>query len=220
VESGRTQNSYIDAFVSKAVTFPLSLKIVHGSGGVEAPSNFNAAAPDFSFDWDDSYSAGSVSGVSFFESNLQAHIFTERSTLKATGEVVELTQVQSNRSAGDVTYFSQGYNCGWYFDEGQSCSGDSQAGDYYVFNGGGVNQWGSLLPAGDTYSITQELSSGGQLYKAEAVINMPASTNSSGSPYQCYDWYDYWGSGWRGIDCSGDSYNATIKSGSASDFSN
>jgi hypothetical protein len=49
---------------------------------------------------------------------------------------------------------------------------------------------------------------------------MPAFTSSYGSPYQCYDWYEYWGSGWRGTDCSGDSYDATIKSGFASDYSN
>ncbi|HEX8290815.1 MAG TPA: hypothetical protein VF570_03600 [Pyrinomonadaceae bacterium] len=221
VESGRTQNAYINALAPQAAAFPLSLKIVHGSGGVEAPSNFTAASPDFSYTWDDWYSAGSSATASFYQGNVQAHIYTEKSTLKATGETVEVTQVQSVRSAGDVTYFSQGYNCGWYYDSGQSCGGDPQAGDYYIFNGGGVNQWGGpLLPAGDAYSITQELSSGGQVYKAEAVINMQPYPSSYGSPYQCNDWYDYWGSGERGVDCWGESYDATTRSGFASDYGN
>ena len=66
--------------------------------------------------------------------------------LDSTGNPLYALQfVGVERGAGDVTYFSYGYQCSWW----NSCSNPA---DYYAWHTSTETQWGTLLPLGSMWS--------------------------------------------------------------------
>lgn len=76
----------------------------------------------------------------------------------AGNPVYSLQFVGVQREAGDVTYFSHGYQCSWW----SNCSNPA---DYYSWNTAVGTAWGTMLPVGSTWgsSIAAQDASGNTL---------------------------------------------------------
>jgi hypothetical protein len=83
------------------------------------------------------------------------------------------------RGAGDVTYFSYGYQCSWW----NSCSNPA---DYYAWNTSTETQWGTLLPLGSMWgaSIASQDASGKTLAQ-ELTVPLTASQQSNVQGNSC-----------------------------------
>ena len=83
------------------------------------------------------------------------------------------------RGAGDVTYFSYGYQCSWW----NSCSNPA---DYYAWNTSTETKWGTLLPLGSMWgsSIASQDASGKTLAQ-ELTVPLAASQQSNVQGNSC-----------------------------------
>ena len=157
------------------------------------------SAPDYIGSWDNSDSKGSESWISHWQDYSWAHIYTHSYTEKATGQVYEWTYAGSGRHAGDVTYFSRGSYCVWWYTTGDGVC-DSPT-DYYTWNYEAKNQYGTRMAFGDTYSISQELSSGGQVFTASPELILQPYNHTYDTGKVCYNWSDWWYYGLTGTNC-------------------
>ena len=83
------------------------------------------------------------------------------------------------RGAGDVTYFSNGYQCSWW----NSCSNPA---DYYAWNTSTETKWGTLLPLGSMWGAsiaTQDAS--GKTLAQELTVPLTASQQSNVQGNSC-----------------------------------
>lgn len=96
----------------------------------------------------------------------------------AGNQLYSLQFVGVERGAGDVTYFSSGYQCSWW----NNCSNPA---DYYAWNTSTETPSGTLLPVGGTWgsSIASKDASGNTL---AATLSVPLTTvKSSSQPSAC-----------------------------------
>ena len=110
------------------------------------------------------------------------------------------------REAGDVTYFSQGYQCSWW----NNCSNPA---DYYAWNTSTETKWGTLLPLGSTWgsSIAAQDASGNTL-AANLSAPLTATLQSNVQPSSCVDiGPDSFGYTYHS--CSASNYQTTVTSG-------
>jgi hypothetical protein len=100
----------------------------------------------------------------------------------AQGTLVYSQQiVQSMRNAGDVSYFSTGYQClYWYFP---TCDSPS---DYYAWNSSSGQTLGTVIPLGNTWipSMTTVDSAG---FRFSGTVSVPLTTihNTYSQPNSC-----------------------------------
>lgn len=76
------------------------------------------------------------------------------------------------RVAGDVTYFSYGYQCSWW----NSCSNPA---DYYAWNTSAETKWGTVLPLGSMWgSSVAAQDASGRTFAQDLTV--PLTANCSG----------------------------------------
>jgi hypothetical protein len=81
-------------------------------------------------------------------------------------------QIQSMRNAGDVSYFSSGYQCYYWTSPSGTCNNPS---DYYAWNSSSGQTLGTVVPLGNTWvpSVTTQ-DSGGNVFSG--TISVPLTT--------------------------------------------
>ena len=93
--------------------------------------------------------------------------------------------IQSQRYAGDVTYFSYGYQCFYWSTPSQTCSGP---GDYYFFNSPGHDLYGTIVPVGSTWvpAVDTQDAEGATF---SGSINVPLSSTllNNSQPETCFN---------------------------------
>ena len=99
----------------------------------------------------------------------------------AGNPLYSLQFVGVQREAGDVTYFSHGYQCSWW----NNCSNPA---DFYAWNTSTQTQWGTLLPLGSTWgsSIASQDASGNTL-AAQVSAPLNGTLQSNVVPTSCAD---------------------------------
>ena len=117
----------------------------------------------------------------------------------AGNPLYSLQFVGVERGAGDVTYFSYGYQCSWW----NSCGNPA---DYYTWNTSTETQWGTLLPLGSMWgsSIASQDASGKTLAQ-ELTVPLTATQQSNVQGNSC-------------VNIGPDSYGYTYQTCSALDF--
>ena len=97
----------------------------------------------------------------------------------AGNPLYSLQFVGVERGAGDVTYFSYGYQCSWW----NSCSNPA---DYYAWNTSTKTKWGTLLPLGSMWgsSIASQDASGNTLAQ-ELTVPLTAFQQSNAQGNSC-----------------------------------
>lgn len=99
----------------------------------------------------------------------------------ATGTRTEMTVFSSNRQAGDVTYYSTGYEKFWDGSTGEEF--------FYTWNTTDVQRSGWRIPMGSRYGINIALSTGdGIVYRAAPEVSLSSFDNSGQEPFSCFDW--------------------------------
>jgi hypothetical protein len=99
----------------------------------------------------------------------------------ASGNVNSSYQVvQSMRNAGDVSYFSSGYQCFYWTSPTGDCNSPS---DYYAWNSSYEQTTGTVIPLGNTWvpSITTQDSTGNIF---SGTISVPLATVANITPIQ------------------------------------
>jgi hypothetical protein len=121
--------------------------------------------------------------------------------------------IQSERYAGDVTYFSYGYECYYWNSPSGTCSNPS---DYYTWNSPSQQVYGTIVPVGSTWvpSVATQDAAGATF---SGSINVPLSSTQQtySQPETCYN-YGPDSDGYYYQYCSSYTNNYTITEGSAS----
>lgn len=109
------------------------------------------------------------------------NLFTNATITLATGARTERTFFSSNRQAGDVTYYSAGYERFWDGSSGEEF--------FYTWNTTDVMRAGTRIPFGTRYGIKVLLTTGdGSMYTASPEVTLSAFDNSGSQPFSCFDW--------------------------------
>jgi hypothetical protein len=109
------------------------------------------------------------------------NLYTNATINLATGARTEMTSFSSNRQAGDVTYYSAGYERFW----------DGYTGEefFYSWNTTDVVRAGWRIPIGSHYGVSVSLTTGdGTVYAAAPEVIMSPFDNSGQQPNTCFDW--------------------------------
>lgn len=110
------------------------------------------------------------------------------------------------REAGDVTYFSSGYQCSWW----NNCSSPA---NYYAWNTSTQTQFGTLLPLGSMWgsSIATQDASGNTLAQ-QLTVSLTGSQQSNVQASSCVNvGPDSFGYGYQ--TCTAMDYESTVTSG-------
>jgi hypothetical protein len=111
--------------------------------------------------------------------------------------------IQIYRYAGDVTYFSYGYQCDWW----QDCSNSA---DYYAWNYSGHNSYGTLIPLGSAWTPSVAIQdAAGNHFSGTVSVPLTSSTFTASIPDTCYDY----GPDLNGLTyhyCWGSNYDYTV----------
>jgi len=112
-----------------------------------------------------------------------------------------------NRHAGDVTYFSRGYQCAWWWTP-NNC----QNGNYYSWNSSSDSRNGTLVTPGRQWGATLNITGNdGLVFTVSPVVPLTTYTSIYGYPNstggttpQCYSGGDPFYSLWAYKTCFGD----------------
>lgn len=119
--------------------------------------------------------------------------------------IVFIDQAASvNQMAGDITYYSSGFQCNF----GNNCSNPA---NYYSWNSSGQTKYGALIPVGNTWtgSIATQDAAGLTLAGSVDVPLTPYQFSFS-QPYTCYDSQS---NGYTYHNCGSSTYSFTGKTG-------
>jgi hypothetical protein len=131
----------------------------------------------------------------------------------AAGNLLMSNQmIQTDRLAGDVTYFSYGYQC-FYLNPGSgSCSNPS---DYFVFNYPRQDVSGTLVPVGSTWAPSvSAVDAAGNTFSGSISVPLTATQQTRSQPMTCQNLGPD-SNGYTYQNCSSSEYNYTITEGSA-----
>jgi hypothetical protein len=119
-------------------------------------------------------------------------------------------QIESTRNAGDVTYFSFGYQCDWW----SVC--DNPPTNYHMWNDSSETVLGKLVTPGSTWvpSISAK-DAGGNTFGGSIPVSLSSSQYTSGQPNPCTNWGPD-SEGYTYQMCSSTVTNYTLTQGSAS----
>jgi hypothetical protein len=94
--------------------------------------------------------------------------------------------IESRKLAGDVTYFSYGFQCDYRRSPSRTCNNPS---DYYTWNSSGKSVYGTLVPVGTTWvpSIATKDAAGNSF---SGTISVPLTTRqvTDSKPTTCYNY--------------------------------
>jgi hypothetical protein len=109
------------------------------------------------------------------------NLYTNASVNLSTGARTETTFFSSNRQAGDVTYYSSGYEQFWDAYSGKDF--------FYSWNTTEVSRAGTRIPLGTRYGINLSMTGGdGATYVASPEVTLTSFDNSAQQPSTCFDW--------------------------------
>jgi len=121
--------------------------------------------------------------------------------------------VQSQRYAGDVTYFSYGYQCYYLNSPSGTCDNPS---DYYVWNTPSQNVYGTIVPVGSTWVPTVSTQdAAGNTFSGSISVSLSVTQVTNSQPETCTS-YGPDSDGYYYQSCSSYNYNYSITEGSVS----
>ena len=134
--------------------------------------------------------------------------------LDADGNILMSSQtIQSERLAGDVTYFSYGFQCFYWSSPSQTCTNPS---DYMVINSPRHDVSGTFVPVGSTWvPSVSVVDAAGNTFSGSISVPLSATQQTSSQPLTCQTSGPD-SNGYTTQNCSSSEYNYTITAGSAS----
>jgi len=103
--------------------------------------------------------------------------YDKQAKLLYSQQVVEL-----ERYAGDITYFSYGYQCIW----SGVCTNPS---DYYTWNSSGTSVYGTLVPLGQTWKPSLATrDAAGNTFSGSLSVPLTGQQERVSQPYSCYSY--------------------------------
>lgn len=182
---GWRQHVNFYGWTGRMVSFPLEVSHheTRGDGAVAFTNTYAGLTPTQVIDDSDgvtrfvSYNVWQYDPATGYYFNL----YTNARTDLATGARTETTFFSSNRQAGDVTYFSRGFERFW-----DGASGEEF---YYSWNTRDETNVGERLPLGGRYGVNVSLTDGnGAVYTASPEVDLTPFDNSGHEPSTCFDW--------------------------------
>ena len=181
---GWRQHVNFYGWTARMVSFPLSVSHSETSDGAQVFANSYAnLTPTQVIDDSDgvtrvvSYNVWRYDPATGYYFNL----YTNATIDLATGARTEMTSFSSNRQAGDVTYYSSGYERFWDGASGQEF--------FYSWNTSDPTRAGTRFPVGSSYGIGISLTAGdGAVYTAAPEVELRPFDNSGSDPGSCFEW--------------------------------
>ena len=181
---GWQQQANFFGWTARMVSFPIS--ILHretNDGAMVFSDSYTNLTPTSVIDASDGVTRFIAYNVWRYESST-GHYFNLSTTATinlATGARTEMTSFSSNRQAGDVTYYSSGYERFWDGTSGEEF--------FYTWNTTDVVRAGTRIPFGTHYGINISLATGdGTVYTASPNVTLKPFDNSGQQPFMCFDW--------------------------------
>jgi hypothetical protein len=174
--SGWTESGFYRGELFGPLAYPVDVTVAVSDGTRENRHAWSLARPDYTY-W-----GGSCGAAQRQDRSAQRTVIMNFQTC-TTGPTI----VYYYRYAGVVTYFSSGYNQGWYMSGGQTIT------SYYTFNNSYSNATGTerLTGAAISYDVTLETSA--LTYRRPLTVS-PAPRNSQfSSPWRCSTMIWPWG---------------------------
>ena len=102
----------------------------------------------------------------------------------AAGNLLMSNQtIQTERLAGDVTYFSYGYQCFYLQSPSGTCNNPS---DYFVINNSGQDVSGTVVPVGSTWvPSVSAVDAGGNTFSGSISVPLSSTQQTSSQPLTC-----------------------------------
>lgn len=208
-QKGWTQSASVYGWHTDAWTFPL--KQVKASTSIDGRQVDAFAMSDVAADWTYTHDAGTwhynYSCAHRYSAEWGAGLYICAYRHKDDASKVEYTRSSAHywRYAGDVTYYSAGYNSNWSIYSGNDTR--------YSWNYSGRNARGSREAIGSVVSLSVEVTSGnGTAYKANPSLEVRALDWASSQPWTCSEY----GGSYSQKYCSEHKYRYVGKEGSAS----
>jgi hypothetical protein len=181
---GWQQQANFFGWTGRMVSFPLNISHTETNDGLgvfsAAYENLN---PTSVIDASDGFTHFTSYNVWQFDPLTGYHfnLSTNASITLATGARTEMTSFSSNRQAGDVTYYSAGYERFWDGSTGEEF--------FYTWNTPDVLLAGTRIPFGARYGINVLLTTGdGTVYTASPEVTLTPFDNTGQQPLNCLDW--------------------------------
>ena len=149
-------------------------------------------------------------GVTYANDHFQ-HLSSELFFDNASNLVWSYQTLEISRNAGDVTYFSYGYQCVWWQSPSGTCNNPS---DYYVWNSPQQNAYGTLITVGSNWTpriVTTDAS--GKTFSGSLTVPLSTQHNLSQSN-NCYN-YGPDSSGYTYRNCSSSGHDFIFSQGAA-----
>ena len=183
--------SFTDGIPGSSVSFPVNNAPL--CGGVEASERMEVGSDSASDHWN----------------FLQSYEFYD-----GAGNLLSSTQIfQSERFAGDVTYFSHKFQCFYWSAPSKACIG---AADYYTLNTAGQQVYGTIVPVGSTWVPTvATVDAAGNTFSGSISVPLTSTQQTVSQPYTCQSQGPD-ANGYSTQSCSSSEYNQTITEGSES----
>jgi hypothetical protein len=181
---GWLQQTNFFGWTGRMVTFPISISHQETNDGASVfLGSHTNLMPTSVIDDSDGVTRFIAYNVWRFDSTTGYYfnLSTTASINLATGTRTESTVFSSNRQAGDVTYYSAGWERFWDANTGEEF--------FYTFNTTDVQRAGSRFDLGTRYGINVLLTTGdGSQFSASPEVILSAFDNSGPQPYTCFDW--------------------------------
>ncbi len=181
---GWLQQANFFGWTGRMVTFPISISHQETNDGAPVFSGSHTnLMPTSVIDDSDGVTRFIAYNVWRFDSTTGYYfnLSTTATINLATQARTETTVFSSNRQAGDVTYYSAGYERFWDANTGEEF--------FYTWNTTDVQRSGSRIALGTRYGISVLLTTGdGSQFSAAPEVTLTTFDNSGPQPYTCFDW--------------------------------
>jgi len=181
---GWLQQANFFGWTGRMVSFPLNISHTETNDGIVVfSSGYDNLSPTSVIDASDGFTRFIAYNVWQFDPLTGYHfnLSTTASITLATGVRTEMTSFSSNRQAGDVTYYSAGYERFWDGTSGEEF--------FYTWNTPDLMQAGTRIPLGTRYGIKVLLTTGdGAMYTASPEVTLNPFDNTGQQPLSCFDW--------------------------------
>lgn len=213
-ERGWQQGSYMSGYTAQAAAFPLGASLTETNDGAVVTSLNYAEVPYSSNSWSDGQHQWDNKCTYNFDqaSHITFYLCAQSQTEMATGSVVwGSTNFTVTRDAGEVVYYSAGYDHAWWPDGSVDYS--------YSYNNSSENVRGSgRQPFGAERGISLSVTAAdGKVYTASPSMTLQPYNDTFSRPNACNTWDYGW---WSGSECSEQDFSFVGKVGYAADWSN
>jgi hypothetical protein len=175
-QSGWSESGFYRGEIFGGLAFPLGVTAVVSDGTRENRATWQLARPDYT------YGGGSCGVAQRTERSSERTVIMNFQTC-ANGPTI----VYYFRYAGVVTYFSSGYNSGWYISGGQRYT------NYYTFNFTSTTTQGSERLHGAAISYDVSLETPSLTFRRPLTVSMAPRDSQTRSPWRCYTMVWPWG---------------------------